>query len=235
MQFKLDNHEEVSLEIVRKARMKHTYLRVTPKGIVVSTAKKTPLKEIEAFVLSKSSWISKHLNSMQLQQQKCAMVSGNEVYFLGKSYTLNIKEEESLPSSTVLFDSTQCNICTPYLYENSELEALLNGYYKQEAQKIIPPMVELYSEKMGLMPSNIGFRKAKRRWGSCSSQNSISFNYYLMKLPLPCIEYVVVHELAHIQEKNHSKKFWILVEKYLPNYKTTTTELREFERVITMC
>lgn len=110
------------------------------------------------------------------------------------------------------------------------LQELFNDFYKKEAIKTISPMVEKWAEKMALYPENIAFRKATRQWGSCSSQNNLSFNYYLMKLPLYMIEYVVVHELAHIKEKNHSKNFWALVEKSLPNYKTVVTELREFER-----
>ena len=234
MQFKLENDELISLEIVRKTRMKNTYLRVTSKGVIVSTNKRTPLKEIENFVFSKSSWLSKHLKAMALQEEKSAIVSGNRVYFLGQTYTLEIYQESQLKKATVNFEMRKCSIYLPYEYKHSELEELLNLFYKQEAQKKIPKMVETWSNKMGLTPSGIGFRKAKRRWGSCSSQNSISFNYYLMKLPLSCIVYVVVHELAHIEEKNHSKSFWKLVENYLSDYKEREKELREFERIISM-
>ncbi len=85
---------------------------------------------------------------------------------------------------------------------------------------------------MGLTPTHIGYRKAKTRWGSCSSQDRISFNYYLMKMSSSCIEYVVVHELAHIAHKNHSVDFWGLVKRYLPNYKATEEKIKEFERVV---
>ena len=234
MQFTLENNEVVSLEIVRKARMKHTYLRVTPKGVIVSTNKRTSLKEIEKFVVSKSAWLSKHIQVMALQEQKSAIVSGNSVYFLGKAYRLKIEEEHLLTEASIEFCDDYCYIMTPHEYDQNELKALLNLFYKKEALKCISPMVDDWSQKMSLKPTNIGFRKAKSRWGSCSSQNSLSFNYYLMKLPLPIINYVVVHELAHIKEKNHSKNFWAVVEKYLSNYQEIRYALREFERIISM-
>ena len=234
MQFTLENNEVVSLEIVRKARMKHTYLRVTSNGIIVSTNKRTSLKEIEEFVFSKSAWLIKHIQVMALQEQKSTIVSGNSVYFLGKVYKLQIEEERLLTEPSVDFSDDYCCITTPNEYEQNELEALLNLFYKKEALKYISPMVDNWSRKMSLKPTNIGFRKAKSRWGSCSSQNSLSFNYFLMKLPLRVVEYVVVHELAHIKEKNHSKNFWAVVEKYLSNYQEIRNELREFERIIVM-
>jgi len=96
---------------------------------------------------------------------------------------------------------------------------MIEKLYRQKAKEIIPPLVETYSRKMQLYPTKISFRKAKTRWGSCSAKNSLSFNIHLMQTPLPFIEYVVVHELAHIRHKNHSKAFWSLVEEILPDYK----------------
>ncbi len=92
-------------------------------------------------------------------------------------------------------------------------------FYKNKAIEIIPPLVSLWSKKMSLYPTHIGFRKNKSRWGSCSSKDRITFNTQLIKTPIEFIEYVVVHELAHIEHKNHSKSFWNLVKEYLPDYK----------------
>ncbi len=91
--------------------------------------------------------------------------------------------------------------------------------YSRKAREIIPPLVTQYSEKMGLFPSHLSFRKNRSRWGSCSSKNNLSFNTQLAQTPPEFIEYVVVHELAHILHKNHSRDFWRLVERYLPDYK----------------
>jgi predicted metal-dependent hydrolase len=83
---------------------------------------------------------------------------------------------------------------------------------------------------MNLHPSRVSFRFNKTRWGSCSYKNSIVFNYYLAKLPEDVIEYVVVHELAHIKHKNHQKNFWALVGEFLPDFKNRLKKLREIEK-----
>ncbi len=92
-------------------------------------------------------------------------------------------------------------------------------FYKNKAIEIILPLVSKWSKEMSLYPTHIGFRKNKSRWGSCSSKDRITFNTQLIKTPIEFIEYVVVHELAHIEYKNHSKSFWNLVKEYLPDYK----------------
>jgi len=85
---------------------------------------------------------------------------------------------------------------------------------------------------MGLTPTYVGYRKAKTRWGSCSGRDRISFNYYLMKMPLSLVEYVVVHELAHITHKNHSAKFWGLVYEYMEDYKEREVKIKTLEKII---
>jgi predicted metal-dependent hydrolase len=80
-------------------------------------------------------------------------------------------------------------------------------------------MVEKYSNIMNLYPSSINYRKNKRTWGSCSHKNDLKFNTQLCKFPKSVAEYVVIHELAHIKHKNHSRKFWDLVSIYCPDYK----------------
>jgi len=92
-------------------------------------------------------------------------------------------------------------------------------FYKQNAPKIILPIVKKYSKLMGLFPSKISFRFKISNWGSCTSKNHIIFNYYLIDEDKEFIEYVVVHELAHIKFKHHKKEFWELVERFFPNYK----------------
>ena len=95
----------------------------------------------------------------------------------------------------------------------------LDKFYKEEAKRIIPPLVNKYAEIMNLYPTDIKFRKNKRTWGSCNYKNGLNFNTNLVKFPLEIVEYVVIHELAHIKEKNHSRKFWRVVEMYCGDYK----------------
>ena len=102
------------------------------------------------------------------------------------------------------------------------------NYYKQEAKIFLPELVDEYANKMSLFPSSLTFRKNKSRWGSCSYNNRISLNTRLMKFPLDVIIYVIIHELAHIKHKNHSKDFWNEVEKYCINYKSLNQKLKEY-------
>lgn len=90
---------------------------------------------------------------------------------------------------------------------------------KQKAKEIIPKRVENFSKILGLYPTGIKITSAKTRFGSCSFKNSLNFSLYLMLYPPEAIDYVVVHELAHIKHKNHSKEFYALIETVLPDYK----------------
>ncbi len=91
---------------------------------------------------------------------------------------------------------------------------------KARLEEIIVPILENYSEKMGVSYERVSINSAKTRFGSCSSKKTLNFSYRLVLYPYEAIEYVCVHELAHLLEMNHSKKFWAIVEKYLPDYKT---------------
>ncbi len=90
---------------------------------------------------------------------------------------------------------------------------------KRQAKEIILPRVSYFSEIMGVFPERVSINSARTRFGSCSSKKSLNFSYRLVFYPPEAIDYVCVHELAHLTEMNHSKKFWAIVEKYLPDYK----------------
>lgn len=104
----------------------------------------------------------------------------------------------------------------------------LDAFYKKEIQKILPLKLEEYSKKMNLIPTSISYRKNKRTWGSCNYKNGLNFNILLMKFPIELMEYVIIHELAHIKHKNHSKSFWDLVEVYCPDYKKREKIFKNF-------
>ena len=104
----------------------------------------------------------------------------------------------------------------------------LDTFYKKEILKYLPDLVDIYSKKMNLFPTSIKYRKNKRTWGSCNYKNGFNFNILLMKFPIELMEYVVIHELAHIKHKNHSKKFWDLVEEFCPDYKQREKIFKNF-------
>ena len=99
-------------------------------------------------------------------------------------------------------------------------------FYKQYAQNYLTPRLEYFSQLMGLKHSELKFRKMKSRWGSCSSRGTITLNTELIKVKKELIDYVIVHELAHLKHMNHSKRFHSLVEEYLSDSYTLRKELK---------
>jgi len=179
----------IEYTIIRKFRLKHTYIQIKPDATVqIKTNYTTSTKSIEAFVAKKDSWIRKKLSLIQNKK-----IDDKKFFLFGK-------------------------LCTKDDY-NLLTDEDMDKFYKQKAKESISPLINYWSEKMQLYPSYVGYRKNRSRWGSCNHKNRLSFNTNLAKMHPHFIEYVVVHELAHIKHKNHSKEFWAEVEKYLPDYK----------------
>lgn len=98
---------------------------------------------------------------------------------------------------------------------------------KRQAAAVIPPRVAYYARLMGLHPASVKITAARKRFGSCSGRNGLCFSYQLMMYPPEAVDYVVVHELAHIVHKNHSDAFYRLIEQYLPDYRERIKMLRQ--------
>lgn len=98
---------------------------------------------------------------------------------------------------------------------------------RQEAQRVLPDLVQRYAERLQLFPKSVRITGARTRFGSCSGKNGICFSFHLMEYPLPAIEYVVVHELCHIRHKNHSAAFHALVASVLPDHRARRALLKK--------
>ena len=112
-------------------------------------------------------------------------------------------------------------------FAEDEIKAL-----KARAKQYIPQRVEYWAEIIGVKYNSVSIRAQKTRWGSCSSKGNLNFNCLLMLTDTEAIEYVVIHELCHIKELNHSKRFWSLVEAYMPNYKEVQKHIKSMESEI---
>ena len=97
----------------------------------------------------------------------------------------------------------------------------------RRAKEELPPKVAYYAQLMGVQPTGLKITSARTRFGSCSGKNSLCFSWRLMEYPEAAVDYVVVHELAHITHKNHGPRFWALVERYIPDYRARRALLRE--------
>ena len=114
---------------------------------------------------------------------------------------------------------------TPSITYTATKEEINN--FKEKTREIVLPLVAKYASLMGATPTRVNFTSAKRVYGSCTAQKHLNFSFRLCLYPYEAIEYVVVHELAHLLEMNHSKKFWAVVERQLPDYKERKKLLKE--------
>ncbi|HHH37241.1 MAG TPA: M48 family peptidase [Epsilonproteobacteria bacterium] len=209
-------------------KLKYIYLSFDAQGRLVIKSPKVSQREIEKVLLKKAAWISKSRQKLLEKKGKPLQFTGDEtLYFLGDGYPVHY-EQWSKKKSFLRFDKHQGFTLSYFEFDAGRFEALVNRFYKDKAQQMIPELVQRYADTMQLTPSKVSFRKARSRWGSCSNTNAISFNYYMMKLPMAAIEYIIVHELAHIRHKHHQRAFWDLVSLHLPDYKQQQNELKNY-------
>ncbi len=109
------------------------------------------------------------------------------------------------------------------------LEALLEAWYRAQARKLIAARVRVLGAQMGTKYGRVTIRGQRTRWASCSRKGTLSFNWHLMRLPRPVIDYVIIHELAHLKEMNHSPRFWAVVARNCPQWRTHRAFLRSHE------
>ncbi|MCF6245247.1 MAG: M48 family metallopeptidase [Sulfurovum sp.] len=208
-------------------KLKHIYLSIDDKGNLIIKSPKVSQKKIEQLLLKKASWINKSREKVQQKKGKTVdFTQKSELYFLGESHPFYLNEHTK-KRTELHFDGDVFRL-NYHHYDEKLFLKKIDLFYKKEAQTYITPLLNKWSDKMNLPVNTLSFRKTKRQWGSCSAKNDISINTMVMKLPLKVIEYIVVHELAHVKHKHHQKAFWSLVEEYLPDYKTSVKELKNY-------
>lgn len=209
-------------------KIKHTYLSFDEKGNLIIKSPGVSQNYIEKLLLTKAKWIN--CSREKILNKKGRTVDFNtetKLLFMGKLYPIQLQQQKQKRTTFSIKDDTYF-LLHYHCYDTTLFQKKIDQFYKEEAKKKIFPLVENWAKKMALYPNKISFRKAKCQWGSCSSKNNLSFNTMMMKLPPSLMEYIVVHELAHIQYKHHQKNFWECIEKYLPYYKTLTQELKTY-------
>lgn len=211
-----------TIEIRRRRYQTRLGVSVYPNGKIGVSANKTlSQKAILKFLLSKEAWIHSSLEEVEKFREKYPpkkFLPGEVYPYLGEEYLLDFAQDKSFKIQFMenkLCLSFPKDPMTLSQKERERYFQILKKSYKEVAKKLIGQRVEFYSEKMKLYPKSVGFRSQKSIWGSCSPENKISLNCKLIVAPLGVIDYVVVHELAHIKHKNHSKRFWALVDKYV--------------------
>lgn len=189
-------------------RAKHLKLRLEPDGeLIVTTPKRTSAKRIEKFIQSKSAWIKKQRQKIKANQ--VPVVTNDSVWLFGQE-----RRRQSLE-----------------LDQAHDLKKL-DQFIKKTARAYFEPKAHHLSQKMDVSYNRIFLRQQKTRWGSCSGKNNLNFNWRLVHLETGLIDYVIIHELAHLKERNHSAKFWQLVKQFDPEYKTHRTWLKKHHLVV---
>lgn len=200
-------------KIVRSNRRTLSMQVLPDQSILVKAPNIISLTEINKFIEKNTFWIEKRLSELQKKgvPKKKQYHQGEEFLYLGESYSLKIGsfKEISLDGEFLLLPN--------FLSFRAEKE--IKNWYLKKAKEVILTQLEFYSKQMGVSYKEVRFSDTRSKWGSCTHDNRLQFNWRLIFAPLLALNYVIVHELAHTVEKNHSRSFWSKVRLYNPSYR----------------
>ena len=189
----------------------------------------TPLEEIRRIVAVKAAWIAKRQALIAAKPARAALAAGCSLPFLGDELTLDIVSVQGR-RGTANQKGQRLELRVPEALEFEESEEfvqeLLRLWYRLRAEEYLRKRVALWAPIVGRPATAIHVRDQKRLWGSCSPTGALRFNFRLAMVGPELVDYVVVHELAHIVHGNHGPKFWALVERALPDHKERRAQLR---------
>ncbi len=229
--------QTIPFTLIRK-RVKNINLKVRQdQTVVVSASKTVPYQSIEKFVIQKAPWILKHLEhfaAMGKVDQARDYVSGETLYYLGHPYRLQVLPAEK--KARVLFEHDQIYLIVKDINDLIAKEKLINSWYREQAEIIfgqslarIHPLVAGY----GIAEPSLTIRNMKTRWGSCSwKKGKITLNTELLKTAEKCIDYVVLHELAHFIHHKHDASFYNFLSDVMPDWKERRAILKNLAKEI---
>ncbi len=210
------SYKDISINHIIKKGLKNSYISISDEAEITLKTPKVSQNFVQNLLLEKETWIRKKLAEVELNPPVKINIE-DEVHLFGEIYSIDMPEAIKLREklNKIRLNTTQ-NIIKCY-----------NSFYKEYSQDYIIPRVKYFADLMGFKYNDIKFRKMKGRWGSCSSKRVLTFNTELIKTKKELIDYVVVHEIAHLKHMNHSKAFHSLVDEYLPNSKLYRKELKK--------
>ena len=196
--------------------------------------------QILAVVQQRWQWIFTKLAAIEAMippTEPVPWYQAKQIFYLGQAYPV---QEEYFPIPKTRagceFSGTVFMLSLSQLVDQAALEALrlkiLSAWYTQEAKSYLLERTHYFSKCMQVLPQKIIIKTQKRRWGSCDAANNIRYNWKVMMAAPELIDYLVVHELAHIRYKNHGQDFWNFVGTILPDYQSRRQALRDFGRHI---
>ena len=220
--------EDVRYDIVRSRHRRRTIAICIERDgrVVVRAPTKTARDTLHQFVQEKRPWIKRKL--LQIRQERThayprAFVSGETFFYLGENYPLKVTNgQHGAPPLAFINGEFRLN---EHFKNNGK--ALFVAWYKKQAETVIRQQIDRYKEVMDIPSVQERITSAKYQWGGCSSRHRVTFSWRIVLAPLPMVDYVVVHELAHLRERNHFPKFWKIVEAILPDYRIRRVWLRK--------
>lgn len=215
--------EEIKIcKIIRSKRRTIALVLTHDATLIIRAPLKTPVEYLRNLVNKKSDWIRAKLREIQSNPKPKAkeFVNGETFFYLGKSYGLEIVDSAGVDIEL------KDNLLLSLEKEPNAREVLIK-WYKSEAEKKIKERCKWYSELTGYKPISVKISDAQKRWGSCGAKGTLNFSWRLIMSPMEIIDYVIVHELVHLEQRDHSRFFWNKVKCILPDFKRRQKWLRD--------
>lgn len=221
---------DITVEVERKwIRNMHLKICLPDARIRVSAPMWVSERAIRQFVLSKEEWIKKRMAMVAGQKGPAAheYVSGEVHCYKGHRYRLQVVCHDGRAGVRIVGDDMVLHVREGATRE--QRERVMREWYRAELKAMLPALIEKWEGIIGVKANKVTIKQMKTIWGSCNHRtHNINFNLELMKRPVHCIEYVVVHELLHIIVRLHNEEFKALLTRYLPNWRRTREELNRF-------
>ena len=219
----------IPLTIERK-KIKNIYLKVLPPNgkVVISAPKRMSQKAIEEFVIAKRDWIQEKRKKYENKpiQEELQYKTGEQILFFGRKYPLEVVAHNGHKKMVLTEDKMQMYIkeaCT-----KEQREQCLNEWYRKQLKARIPELIKKWEPVMKVQVKEWNVKNMKTRWGTCNiAAHRIWLNLQLAKSKPECLEYVVVHEMTHLLERNHNERFYGYMDLFLPEWRKFRKELNE--------
>jgi predicted metal-dependent hydrolase len=218
----------VQIDVVRK-NIKNMHLAVYPPHgrIRLAVPENTDEEILRLFAISKLGWIKKHVKNFkeQARETKRDYVSGESHFFQGKRYILEVHEDKGY-SKVSVNGTKKINFKVPTGATTEDKSRIMKEWYRKQLKIQIPPLIQKWEKVVGVQVNDWGVKQMKTKWGACNIEaKRIWLNLELAKKPPICLEYILVHELVHLHEKNHNERFIALMNQFMPKWRLHRNEL----------
>lgn len=218
----------IEIDVVRKD-IKNMHLAVYPPHgrIRLSAPSKTDDEVLRLYAISKLGWIKKHVKSFkeQARETKRDYVSGESHYFNGKRYLLEVQNHERY-AKVKLIGINKIQLWVKPDTSVEEKATIMKEWYRKQLKNQLPALIEKWEKVIGVKANDWGVKHMKTKWGACNTDDKrIWINLELSKKPISCLEYILVHELVHLHERNHNERFISLMDKFMPKWRLHRDEL----------